>query len=150
MLHFWLFHSRSLALAIRLLPLNNIHIKQSILNSSVSDAVGCRNWSMSLIQLAFDNLRTVNTIAPCQRLSGFINIPCPPLKPDENRAVRGVCCISLLLLHRNAIALFDHLVPLKSFVAVAGVIAFFSGITSVLFVLGRGIQFVSNLSLGKL
>ena len=71
-------------------------------------------------------------------------MPWPSPKPDENNAVWLACCISLLLLQKNAIALFDHLVPLKSLVEVAGVITFLSGITSCTLVFGRWIQSVNN------
>ena len=56
-------------------------------------------------------------------------------------------CKSLPAQFIHAIALSAHFVPLKSLVAVAGVIAFFRGIASTLFALGRTIQSVNRFEL---
>ena len=151
MLHFLPFHSRSLALAVRFDPLNSIHTRQSFLKSSGNSQFGWRNWSQSFFQSWAYNLRTENTTATCQRFISLTYIPCPPLKPDENRAVlASACCKSLLLHQKYANAEFDHFVPRKSFVAVAGSIAFFKGMTSCLFDLGLTIQLVKYFSVGAL
>jgi hypothetical protein len=70
--HFLSFHSKSLALAVRLLPLNSIQSKQSFLNSSVNGSVGIKNWSRSLSQVGFNNLLTEKTTAICPKFSVFI------------------------------------------------------------------------------
>ncbi len=81
------FHSRWLALAVRLLPLNSIQIKQSVLNSSVNDSVGFRNWSRSFSHVCLITRRTVNTIAVCQRFFSVTKNPPALQYPEDNNAV---------------------------------------------------------------
>src|SRR5665213_460408 len=150
MLHVLSFHLRLLALAVRLLPLNSIHIKQSFLNSSLNGFVGCKNWSRSLSQVGLINLLTENTIAACQRFLSVTKKPPALQYPEDNSAVNEVCCKSLPGQIILAIAPSAHFVPLTSFIFVVGETAFFKGIASTSFALVLLIQLLNNCAFGKL
>lgn len=86
----------------------------------------------------------------CQRFSGVTKNAPGLLYQDDNNAVNLACCKSLELTSILAIALSDHFVQRKSFTDIAGVIAFFNGITSVLFAFGLSIHSLKNRLLGIL